>query len=98
MKVVLLAFVIAGASLYAQDPGSMAVQQANQPAMPAGLEAAQQAQQDIFTTGQATLQAMQPMQLASVQPGRYALNIPPWHSWRVIEAGPLGFSVRPGLV
>lgn len=81
MKAILLAFVLAAASAYAQDPGDWAAQQANQ-AMQAAQQANQQAMQAMQQASdqamQASQQAMQDSQNAAQNSGPViAITMPP---------------------
>lgn len=99
---ILFALVLAGCTAWAQDSAVAASQQA-------GLQSAQQAQQDMMAAGQASLQAMQQlgqfdqlviqqMHALGVDTNGYIFKIPPWNAWKVVPGNHLDLSVKPGVV
>ena len=101
-KIVLFGLFLAGCTAWAQDSAVAAAQQA-------GLQSAQQVQQDMMATGQASLQAMQQLgqfdhllsqqiQTLGVDTNGYIFTIPPWNAWKVFPWNHLDLSVKPGVV
>jgi hypothetical protein len=102
MKTVLLALSLMVTVAQAQDATTTTTQQL-------GLQAAQQAQQDMMTAGQATLLALQQqeqinqlvlqqMVTAGFDTRRYTLQVPAWNNWRVASSNHLDLSIKPGVV
>ena len=87
MKAILLAFVLASASAYAQDAGALAAQQANDQAMQAAQQANQQAMQ---AAQQASQQAMQDTQNNAMQNSGpvVAITQPPSFSVQAANVAP----------
>jgi hypothetical protein len=109
VKTVFLALLLMVPVARAQDAATMASQQATMAAQQAGLQAAQQ-NQDMMNAAQQTAllvqqqidqfnqQTLLQMQIAGIDPNKYALSIPAWKDWKVASGNHLDLSVKPGVV